>query len=85
MLVLSFGYCWSAEQHMRTISFALQVNTPGRYNVAAMYYSRSDAFEKGDGVKMEFTFKVSVGTFQQIKVGKAQSVTAVLPQTVSKN
>jgi hypothetical protein len=48
-----------------------------------MYYSRSDAFGKGDGMQMDFTFKVSVGAFQQIKADSAPSVKAVLPQTVS--
>lgn len=60
-----------------------QVDTPGRYDVAAMYYSRTDALGKGDGQQLNFTFKVSVGTFQQIKADSVPSVKAVLPQTVS--
>uniref|UniRef100_A0A383VC43 Sulfatase N-terminal domain-containing protein n=1 Tax=Tetradesmus obliquus TaxID=3088 RepID=A0A383VC43_TETOB len=59
----------------------LQVDTPGRYDVAAMYYSRTDALGKGDGQQLNFTFKVSVGTFQQIKADSVPSVKAVLPQT----
>jgi hypothetical protein len=61
----------------------MQVDQPGRYDVSAMYYSRSDAYRQGDGVKMNFTFKVSVGSFDDIKAGNAPAVRAVLPQVVS--
>ncbi|KAF6262205.1 alkaline-phosphatase-like protein [Scenedesmus sp. NREL 46B-D3] len=58
----------------------VQVDTPGRYDVGAMYYSRSDAYAKGDGVKMEFDFKISVGTNQQIKAGSVPEVRGTLRQ-----
>jgi hypothetical protein len=47
-----------------------------------MYFSRSDAYGQYDGPKMEFTFKVSVGGFSDIKAGTAPAVQAVLPQEV---
>jgi hypothetical protein len=47
-----------------------------------MYFSRSGAYGLYDGPKMNFTFKVSVGSFDDIKAGSAPSVQAVLHQKV---
>jgi hypothetical protein len=68
--------------HFAVFVTAPQVDQPGRYNVSAMYYSRSDAQGFSDGAKMDLTFKVSVGMFDDIKAGTAPTVQALLQQEV---